>query len=111
MRSPDIRNEDGGTLAIVLVFITVFGLIISGLLTEAGASVRYTGTVNAHESKVYAADAGVSFGIQQLRQNNELCPGAGEGVPVPFPSITVNSRTVSVSCTVTSGLTVGGLGF
>jgi hypothetical protein len=111
MRSPDIRKQDGASLILVLVFISIFGLIIAGLLTEAGVSVRYTNTVSSHEEKVYAADAGVSFGIQQLRQNNELCPGAGQPSSATIPDINVNGRTVSVICSVTSGLTVGGLGF
>src|SRR2546423_1814620 len=77
MRSRKLRNQDGASLVIVLVFISIFGLIITGLLTEAGASVKYTDTVSNHEKKVYAADAGAQLGIQQLQQNTEICPITG----------------------------------
>jgi hypothetical protein len=108
MRAPDLRRQDGASLVIVLVFITVFGMIIGGLLTEAGASIKYSTTVNAHEQRVYAADAGVSLGIQQLHQNNETCAGAGS---IPIPDTVVNGRTVSVTCSVSSGSNSGGSGF
>jgi Tfp pilus assembly protein PilX len=104
------QSEDGASLVVVLMFISVFGLILSGLLTEAGASVRYTNTVSDHEKMVYASDAGISLGIQQLRQNNELCATPVGGGPA-VPDTVVNGRTVSTTCTATSGSTLGGSGF
>jgi hypothetical protein len=104
------RDEQGATLIIVLVFITVFGLILAGLLTQGDASLQYTNTVSAHEAKVYAADAGVSAVIQQLRQNNERCPAPGTTGP-PIPPLTINGRTVNVTCSTLSGATVGAAGY
>src|ERR1043166_7202866 len=99
------RDESGGSLVVVLIFITVFGLICAGLLTEASASVKFTSSVNTYESKLYAADAGVSFGIQQIHQNNDMCPGIGvPGTPIPKVTIPATSsapaQTVDVSCQV-----------
>jgi hypothetical protein len=105
MRSSSLRNEEGATLVIVLMFISVFGLILAGLLTEAGASVKYTNTVIGHEEKVYAADAGVAFGIQQLQHNNQLCPNTAPEQPLQV--ITVNGLDTQVTCEVTSGSTQG----
>src|SRR5258708_1610940 len=84
MRPDDIRNQDGAALVMVLVFISVIGLVLAGLLTEAGVSVKYTNSVKEHQKLVYAADAGVTLAIQQLHQNNEICAGGvgvGPGIP------------------------------
>lgn len=104
------RDEAGASLVIVLVLISVFGLILSALLTEASASIQYTKTVDKRESKVYAADAGVSLAIQQVRQNNELCPEPGSTATVPL-STAINGQNVSVTCTGTTGSALGGRGF
>jgi Tfp pilus assembly protein PilX len=103
------KQEDGASLVIVLVFIAVFGLIVAALLTEAGASVAYTKTVTDHEAKVYAADAGVSLGIQQMQQHNTLCPTTGSSKTIQV--IQVNGLDVEVTCETTSGSTTGGLGY
>jgi hypothetical protein len=106
MRVRRIQQQDGGTLVIVLVFIAVFGLIISGLMTESSANVKFTTAVSAREEKVYAADAGVSYGIQQLRQDTAHCPRVGTPGPT-IPDLTINNRTVKVECSVNSGSTGG----
>lgn len=111
MRQHDRRSEDGASLVMVLVFISIFGLILAGLLTEAGASVKYTTNVANHEKLVYAADAGVSAGIQQIQQNSELCPGVGMGTGPAISDVTVNNQTVSVTCAATVGTTLGSSGF
>jgi Tfp pilus assembly protein PilX len=104
-------QQDGGTLVIVLILISVFGLIISGMLTEGGVSVKFTSAVTAYEAKVYAADAGVSFGIQQVRQRNELCPEVSP-TPETIPnSATINGQAVTVTCQGTSGSTLGARGY
>src|SRR5688500_6600827 len=82
------EGETGASLVIVLAFISIFGLIIGGLLTESSVSLRFTSTVHTNEAKVYAADAGVSLGIQQLRQNGDICPSASES-GTPIPSLTI----------------------
>ena len=104
------RSEDGASLIIVLVVISVFGLVLSGLLTESSASIKYTKTVSTHEAKVYAADAGVSLAIQQVRQNNELCPEVGLSSTVPI-STTINGKNVSVTCTGAIGSALGARGY
>jgi hypothetical protein len=109
MPSRHFQNQDGATLVLVLMFISVFGLIIAALLTEAGASVKYTTTVTNHEEKVYAADAGVQLGIQQLQQHNQICPVTGSNQTIQ--TTTVNGMPISVTCETTSGSTTGGLGY
>ena len=101
------RQQDGASLVIVLIFISVFGLIAAALLTEAGASVSYTRVVAEHEEKVYAADAGVSLGIQQLQANFELCPETGSEETM---ELEVNGLPTEVTCKVSSGSTIGALG-
>jgi Tfp pilus assembly protein PilX len=109
MRRRSFRQDDGATLVIVLIFMTVFGLILGGLLTETSASTRYTSTISNYEQKLYAADAGVAAGIQQLQQHNQLCPTAGSTATIQ--TINVNDYDTTVSCEVTAGSTVGGLGY
>lgn len=109
MHSRRHHNQDGTSLVIVLVFISVFGLIAAGLLTEAGASVKYTSTITEHEKKVYAADAGISLGIQQIQQHNELCPTTLSTDTVQ--TTTVNGIPTRVTCETTTGSTTGGRGY
>lgn len=104
------RDESGASLIIALIVISVFSLIAAALLTEAQASVAYTSTVTNHEKKVYAADAGVALGIQQLQQHGDLCPDT-DAVDVPLEAIAANGYDVSVSCTVNEGSITGGIGY
>jgi Tfp pilus assembly protein PilX len=109
-----IGEEGGATLVIVLILISVFGLIISGLLTEGGVSVKFTSTVSAHEASVYAADAGVSIGIQQVRQRNELCPDVSstpQTIPLDPDTAKINGQSVTVTCQGTSGSALGARGY
>ena len=110
MRNRHRHDEDGAALVVVLIFMTVFGLIIGGLLTLSSASFGFTRAVSDHEAKVYAADAGVSFGIQQLHLNNELCPTTGVAGPA-IQSLDVNGRSVSIACEDTTGSTGGADGW
>src|SRR5437764_233080 len=113
MRARRIDREDGGSLVVVLIFISIFGLVMAGLMTESSANVAFTSRVNAHEVKVYAADAGVSYGIQQLRQDPAFCPRVGATGP-SIPDLSVNGPTVtsvSVTCSVNSGSTGGADGY
>lgn len=115
MRTLSIRrraqSEEGASLVIVLIFTTVFALIVTGLLTESSVSVKFTTTVASHEAKVYAADAGVSVGIQQVRLRNELCwgPGVTGTLSVTTPASS-NMPAVDVTCEGTSGTSLGARG-
>lgn len=104
-----LKREEGTSLVIVLIMISVFGLILTALLTEAGASVRYTDSVSSHEKKLYAADAAVALGIQQLQQNIEICPSTG--VSETIQTTTVNGLPAQVTCETTSGSTASHLGY
>jgi Tfp pilus assembly protein PilX len=117
MKEPEMRtryirrrtqSEEGASLVIVLVFTTLFALVVSGLLTESTVSVKYTTTVASHEAKVYAADAGVSVGIQQVRLHNEVCwgPGVTGTLSVTTPAA-ANMPAVNVKCEGTSGSSLG----
>ena len=115
VRSRDIRDESGASLIVVLMFISVFGLIIASLITEAGASVKYTDTVSNHERKVYAADAGVSFGIQQLQQKDQICPTNGSNQTIQVVAVPSGPGqpplNAQVNCQVTSGSVEDGSGY
>lgn len=109
MRSRQLRDEQGASLVIVLIIMSVLGLILSGLLTEAGASVKYTSTVTNYEKKVYAADAGVAAGIQQLRLSNSSC--ATTNSTATLQAVTVNGYDAGVGCNVVAGSTIGGFDY
>jgi hypothetical protein len=112
MRRRFTQDEDGATLVIVLILISVFGLVVGGLLTESAVSVKYTKVVSSRQANVYAADAGVSAGIQLVRQKNMLCPGPGltGTIAVSTPPV-AKVPAVTVTCTGTLGSALGAGGY
>jgi hypothetical protein len=113
------QSEAGSTLVLVLVFVTALGLAMSVLLGAAGVNLLTTTTVNRQDHKVYAADAGVAYGIQRLRLDSTACsyPGPTQALSPPgflVPQQTVNdgwARSVSVTCRNLSGSSAGIGGF
>src|SRR2546423_11582743 len=76
-------HEDGAVLLIVLMIVTVIGLVLGAVLGQAAASMKSTSVVQSHYNKVYAADAGLDWGIQQMKRDNTLCPNAGMTATLP----------------------------
>jgi hypothetical protein len=106
------RSEKGSSLVLVLIFVTVLGLAMSVLLTAAGAHIITSDTVTRQDNKVYAADAGVAYGIQRLRLDSTACSGPGTSQTLtPAANLAINNRSVTVACTNLSGSSAGIGGF
>jgi hypothetical protein len=91
------RGEDGATLMLALAFLLLFSLVIAALLIQAGTNLTTTTVVSGHESKLYAADGGIDFGIQKVRATTTLCPDTNAGQQ-DVGDVTLNGRTVHVTC-------------
>jgi hypothetical protein len=102
-------NEDGVVLIMALVFTIVFALILGALFTNASANLRNTTTVRNNEDKAYAADGGIDWGLQQVRNNDTLCPNTLVGTKTLENPPSIGGLTPTVTCQVISG-SVSGFG-
>jgi hypothetical protein len=96
-----LRNEDGSALALCLVFLSVFGVLISVLLSFASTSLRVS-TVMVTQGRInYDVDAAVEAAIQRARTNAGDCfnPGAFNG-----------TAALTVTCTTSNTTTVENAG-
>ena len=84
-------GDDGSVLVIALVFLTVGGLIIAGLLSQTETNLKTTTVVKVRAERVYAADAAIENGIQNLRLNQNACSASGGLATIPVPA--VNAKT------------------
>jgi hypothetical protein len=103
-------GDDGQALIVVLLFALVFSLILGALITNASTNLGNTVTVRGQEANVYAADSGIDWGLQTIRNDNTLCTGSPTtqtltGVP------TFNGQTPTVTCEVVSGNATGANGW
>lgn len=104
------KDERGASLLIALGFITVFGIIMAAIFSNAGANLRNTVTVRVNQQRIYAADSAIDWGIQRLRNDDTICP-VTSGSPVTMSSVpTFNGATPTVTCTTTAGSSASQLG-
>src|SRR5215210_6123505 len=106
MRSSIQRRTDderGASLLIALGFVTVFSIIMAAIFSNAGANLKNTTTVRINQQRIYAADAGIDWGIQRLRNIDTICPTTAAGT-VPLTNVPAfNGATPTVTCTTTAG--------
>jgi hypothetical protein len=93
----------------VLIAVSVIGIVLGAILTQADASMSSTRVVREQQRKVYAADAGVEYAIRALQKDNTICARTGQ--TSPLPTQTFNGRTVDVQCDTMSGTGVNGSGY
>ena len=102
-------TDDGATLVLVLVFVGVFGVLLAAVLNETSGGLKRTIVTRSFNEKVYAADAGIDAAIQTARLSDTLCPVTGStGTLAP---LTVNGKSVTVTCRTVSGSSLGAGGF
>lgn len=85
------RGEEGAALLIALIFVTVFGVVISVVLSFADTNFRLTAATRLQRSTLYDADAAVESAIAHYRQHS-ACPPAAAG-----PN---TGQAVTVICTI-----------
>ena len=87
-----LRREEGVSLVLALVFLSLFAIFVAALLSQVDTNIRVTEhLVRPANAQLYAADAGVDYAIQKLRTDPEFCLG-------PPVTLQINGRTVSVTC-------------
>ena len=101
MTNPTAEHRDSGSiLPIVLVFTVTFTMIalsIAGLVT---AGLRYGNVVEDRADRLAAADGGLRYAIERLRNMEDLCStgaGDGGGYTTIFPP-RINDSDTSVTC-------------
>ena len=93
-RNRSNHTEEGAVLVMVLIAVSVIGLVVGAVITQADASMSSTRVVREQDRKVYAADAGVEDAIRSLQKNSLLCNQAGQSTALPTQSF--NGRTVDI---------------
>lgn len=63
----EINNEDGMTLALVLMVIVVFTVLGMGLLSVAATNTKLTTVDRSNESAYYIAEAGATYKLNEIQ--------------------------------------------
>jgi type II secretory pathway component PulK len=87
------RGERGVALILVLVFVAIVTLLMAAMAQMVDVDVRIVGNILGAAQAVYVADAGVEWGIYQLKQDREWGGTIG---PVAFPPGEESTFEVSV---------------
>jgi hypothetical protein len=90
------RDEAGSALVLALLFLTVCGVIIGGLLTYSNANSTSTGALRLARGYDYDAVAAMNAGIANVRMGNTC--GTGATGYEPTWTLNVPSRPLRVDC-------------
>lgn len=96
---PRTRDE-GGVLPLTIVGTFVVAAIVTGVATYVSADLRYAKVVEERADRLAAADGGLRYGIEKLRNFQTLCTtkaGSGGGNTTVFPPI-INGASTKVTC-------------
>lgn len=107
-------RDTGSVLPLVLVFVTVFALIVVGLAGLTRTNLRTNRVTRDHIDDLYARDAGLEFGIHRIASeiggDPTLCGDSGSPAE-SLGSTEVNEASIDVECDVTVDGSLGGGGF
>lgn len=93
-------SDRGAILPLVLVGSFIIGSIIVGVAKYVSADLRYGRVVEERADRLAAADGGLRYGIEKLRNFQTLCTtgaGGSGGVTTVFPPV-INGATTKVTC-------------
>ena len=100
-RQPRAAHHDSGSiLPLVIVGTFIISMIVVAVTTYATADLRYGQVVEDRADRLAAADGGLRYGVEKLRNFQTLCStaaGAGGGLTTVFPPV-INGATTSVTC-------------
>ena len=100
-RRPRTAHDDSGSiLPLVIVGTFVISMIVVAVTTYATADLRYGQVVEDRADRLAAADGGLRYGVEKLRNFQTLCStaaGTGGGVTTVFPPV-INGSTTAVTC-------------
>jgi hypothetical protein len=93
-------RDRGSALALVLVATVTFSMVVVSLAGFVLAGLRYGSVVEERAKRLAAADAGLRYGIEKLRNFQDLCTtaaGTGGGFTTIFPP-EINGAVAAVTC-------------
>ena len=96
----DVRSDAGAILPLVIVATFVVSTMVIAVTTYVTADLRYARVVEDRADRLAAADGGLRFGVEKLRNFQTLCAtaaGTGGGVTTVFPPV-INGATTAVTC-------------
>lgn len=100
-RRPDDRTDDTGMiLPLVLVGTILVAVVTLGVASYVSVDLRYSRVIEQRADRLAAADGGLRYGIEKLRNFQTLCTtafGGGSGVTEEFPPL-INGAAAKVTC-------------
>lgn len=101
MCRPRTAHDDAGSiLPLVIVGTFVIAMVVVAVTTYATADLRYAQVVEDRADRLAAADGGLRYGVEKLRNFQTLCStaaGTGGGVTTVFPP-DINGASTKVTC-------------
>ncbi|HSJ90486.1 MAG TPA: hypothetical protein VK917_00365, partial [Ilumatobacter sp.] len=95
-----VARDRGNVLPIVLVATVVFTVIVGAVATLTTTGLRYGKVVERRADLLAAADGGLRYGIERLRNMEDLCStGAGDGGYTTIFPPQINGADTTVTCT------------
>jgi Tfp pilus assembly protein PilX len=96
------RDEEGSVLILALVFIVLFGIVVSMMLSYASANFGLSSGEVTKSHQLYAADGAVQYATQQVKATNgNSCPVnmTGGGLNLTSSSMALQSDVSTVNVT------------
>lgn len=94
------HRDEGMVLPLVFVGTILVSVITVGVASYVATDLRYSNVVEDRADRLAAADGGLRFGIEKLRNFQTLCTtaaGTGSGVTEVFPPL-INGADTRVTC-------------
>jgi len=98
--APSTVRDEGMVLPLVFVGTILVSVITVGVASYVAADLRYSNVVEDRADRLAAADGGLRFGIEKLRNFQTLCTtgaGTGSGITQVFPPL-INGADTNVTC-------------
>ncbi len=94
------RSDSGAILPLVIVGTFIVSTVVMAVTTYVTADLRYSQVVEDRADRLAAADGGLRFGMEKMRNFQTLCTtaaGTGGGVTTVFPPV-INGAKTEVTC-------------
>ena len=88
------RGEEGAALVLALLFLTVCGLTVGGLLTYSNTNAAATTALRKARGTDYDVDASMNYAIAKLRVAGGTCGTGASGTAYPPSEWTLNNPSV-----------------
>ncbi|NNL67664.1 MAG: hypothetical protein HKP30_15545, partial [Myxococcales bacterium] len=79
MQQPERRREQGAALLVAVLILALMGVIGLSSLDTATRDRQVAGFQSRAQTALYAAEAGVAYGVGLIRRDAQVLAGGGEG--------------------------------